>query len=478
MGSKIKRGTAPSQKVREETERYRRRLRRLIEQHGMSQRELEQKMNVGRGFISRLLARGKPFPLEHLYAVLEALGVPPETFFASLYDEAPSTRAGRSLVERYADAPAVLGSVGVLRPGTLRFDRHYISRSWDASTFLDRARGARQAGRAFHGLVAGQRGVGLSTGIHCLLAVSRLGDQHRVVFLNLRRPVTKLQILWAMSAALVDLLTAAEQDLPEPLRAHVDAWEIPPDLPTLFDRLDDGAAPPAASAAPPLSELVDALAREVREHLGVRPLLVLDGWTRWELPRLVDLLDTSLDEIERPELSTVLAIPTALLYEPVKPRIEHRTTLVPPVPLYHDPSSLASLTETARCFFDELIRRYLPLDQVTDDARESLCHLSAGLPGEMIARTREACIVAAKHGSRQVDAEAVAKVWKGTTSRLHLAMKEGDPERLAKIAADPFGESVDDLPRLLQMNLVLLQPGYGGWLTVHPALRRLLEKKA
>ena len=476
MSAKKRQGTLPSPKVLDETEMHRRLLRRLIARHGKSQRQIERKLKTGRGFISQILGGWRPLLFEHLYAILGVLGVPPEKFFAELHVGDPG-RSGAPLVRRFEDAPGVLGQIGPLRPGTSSFTPHYVKRPWDATDFVSRVLGARRARRPFHGFLAGQRGAGLTTELCRLLAASRLEDYHRLAFLDLPRPLGEVQVLRAMAAGLADLLRESGRALAEPLRAHVEAWEIFPDLEIFIERLENGDEPPNPSA-PPLGDVIDPLVAEVREQFGVPPLLVIDGWTRWDLPALAAFLAESLDRIERPGLSTVLAIPTALLYRPLATRLEHRTTIVLPVPIFRDPSQAETVDEAGQLFFDELIHRYLPIGQIADTARESLCRLSGGLPGEMIARTREACVVAAKEGRRWVNAEALAVVEEETESRIRSALEPDDVERLERIAADPFGEGVDDLPRLLQMNFVLLQPGYGGWLAVHPALRRLLEEKA
>lgn len=473
-----------SPKVQKETERHRRYLQNLVKQHRITQEALAERLGWAPTSLSEIFHGQRTFRVKYLLAILDELGVEPGEFFAGLYPESPIRRGqGSSLVNRYENAIEILGSFPELVPGTPGFKTLYVERAFDEATFINRARGAHRARRAFHGLVAGHRGVGVSTEVHRLLATSKLVDLHATVVLDVPNPVSEQGLLWAIAAACASLVWLGQEDIPAKLTRHLEAWDIRPETADPMQvslLLERGAGPPAEgdpAKAPALPELINQVGKVVSRKLFVRPLVILDGFAQWNIETLTNRLEESLHAIEHPAISTVLLLPASLLYRPLEGRIGPRTMIVPPVPICHGIVDQEHVSEAGLIFFDEVIRRYLPIVQMTEEAREALCLLSAGLPGEMLALTRDACVCAAKTRSNFVDMAAAKKVWEERTSRWRGVFSRTERDRLRHLMKEPFDEGVEGIAGWLHQNAVLLQPEHGGWLSVHPALRRMLREK-
>jgi transcriptional regulator with XRE-family HTH domain len=226
--------------------------------------------------------------------------------------------------------------------------------------------------------------------------------------------------------------------------------------------------------APALPELINQVGKVVRQKFFVRPLVILDGFAQWDLETLTNRLEESLHAIEHPAISTVLLLPASLLYRPLEGRIGPRTMVVPPVPICHGIVDQDHVSEVGLIFFDEVIRRFFPIVQMTEEAREALCLLSAGLPGEMVTLTRDACAYAAKARSGFVDMAAARKVWEERMDRWRGVFSWTEREGLRHLVKEPFNEGVEGIAAWLHQNAVLLQPEHEGWLSVHPALRRVI----
>jgi transcriptional regulator with XRE-family HTH domain len=80
----------PSRPVEEQVERLRRALRHRIRDAGVSMREMEDRLGMGRDYLSQLLRGSMDLKAKHVLGVLAELGADPGEFFAELF---PSTLA-------------------------------------------------------------------------------------------------------------------------------------------------------------------------------------------------------------------------------------------------------------------------------------------------------------------------------------------------------------------------------------------------
>jgi len=70
---------------RREAERILRRLKLLIHLSKPTQREIEERAGMSRGYLSQILGGNVELKLRHLFLVLEALAIEPREFFSQVY---------------------------------------------------------------------------------------------------------------------------------------------------------------------------------------------------------------------------------------------------------------------------------------------------------------------------------------------------------------------------------------------------------
>ncbi|MEM6457426.1 MAG: helix-turn-helix transcriptional regulator [Acidobacteriota bacterium] len=77
--------TIDNETLRAEVARMRGQLRILVQQHRLSQRAIEDRIGIARGYLSQILSGHVALKYRHVVAVLNALGVAPSVFFDRLY---------------------------------------------------------------------------------------------------------------------------------------------------------------------------------------------------------------------------------------------------------------------------------------------------------------------------------------------------------------------------------------------------------
>lgn len=80
--------------VRQEVERIRERLRLLIHQAPMTQRQIERRAGFSKGYLSQLMCGNIDLKYHHLMTILGAAGISASDFFSELYPERPSRLLG------------------------------------------------------------------------------------------------------------------------------------------------------------------------------------------------------------------------------------------------------------------------------------------------------------------------------------------------------------------------------------------------
>lgn len=76
----------PLQKRRDDTvDRLREKLRRAVRESGSTQRNVEEANGFSRGYLSQVLQGHVTLTARHVFGILLALQVPPDTFFSRLY---------------------------------------------------------------------------------------------------------------------------------------------------------------------------------------------------------------------------------------------------------------------------------------------------------------------------------------------------------------------------------------------------------
>lgn len=102
--------------------RVRKKLHRLVQVSGVSQRRIEEQNGFTRGYLSQVLKGHITLTVRHTFGVLHALGVQPEAFFHELFEDRSVGRGRWEIAEigermaRYDAAMRELEERGLLTP--------------------------------------------------------------------------------------------------------------------------------------------------------------------------------------------------------------------------------------------------------------------------------------------------------------------------------------------------------------------------
>ncbi len=69
-------------------------LRTKMQEIGMSQLDVQESLDWGRTYISQLFRKQKALRVDQVLKILETLGIEPKDFFAELFGEPPTSKAG------------------------------------------------------------------------------------------------------------------------------------------------------------------------------------------------------------------------------------------------------------------------------------------------------------------------------------------------------------------------------------------------
>ncbi len=136
----------PPEAAGEQVAKLSRALRERIHREGLTFRDVEDRLEMGRDYLSQLFRGSVDLKLKHVMAILDAIGVAPEEFFAAVYALAPASEVARlefetdvGRVERLVmrDLVHVLFGKGLL---TRQEAEDYLSRLHDPLRYIAAAR--------------------------------------------------------------------------------------------------------------------------------------------------------------------------------------------------------------------------------------------------------------------------------------------------------------------------------------------------
>jgi transcriptional regulator with XRE-family HTH domain len=443
--------------ARKETRRQIRVLRELIREKEITQVELNDRLEWNRSKVSLLLNEKTRMTQIDLFLILEALGVPPAEFYARVYAASgPPARRGlvtEPVAAELAGAAESLRGASALAVGKPDFTRLYVPRGWRPEALLSAMERVRRQHQPLRWFVAGQPGGGLTTEIGVL--TDSLVDDNR--FLPCLVGIEPRELSPGSGTEVV--LTRALEN------ATALAEAIGVELSDRGQRVEALEAPATASR---LARLLETVAEAARNQTGRELLLIVAGLEHLPSREAFRFFEQQLDTLLRPAVSQIVVIPLFLLVTRLEARFAARTSLLPPIPVT-EAQGLA--------FYDELIGRYLPLRLIHPTARRNLASLSAGIVGDMLALTGEACERARlRVGIRHVE-QVAARKEQSWGSRL----RPRDRVTLSQLLENPFRQDSPTLPNLVRINAVTVQSHEEGLAYhVHPAIRRLVaggEKK-
>ncbi len=227
-----------------------------------------------------------------------------------------------------------------------------------------------------------------------------------------------------------------------------------------------------------LLESIDLLAREVEKQTKRRMLVIVEDLDKTDLDTAKGLFYGHATSLLAPPVSIIYTFPTALRHDNDFMQVEMNFPNVYILPNLKTRSRNGEPDEEGLSQLRDILTKRIEKGLFTAGALDTLATLSSGIPRELIALARQACLAAMKADRPEIDEDAVQTAARRkrmdyevllTTDQLALLWKVRDTKRVEN----------DEAHRALLHNLSVLEyRNEGVWYDVHPLIEPLLDEKA
>lgn len=227
-----------------------------------------------------------------------------------------------------------------------------------------------------------------------------------------------------------------------------------------------------------LLESIDLLAREAEKSTGQRMLVIVEDLDKTDLETARTLFYNNAQSLQAPPVSVIYTFPTALRHDNAFMQIEQTFPMPCVLP------NLKTRSRRGRApgageddeipQLSEILTRRVKKGLFTTGALTELARLSGGIPRELIALARYACLDARLKERPVIDEEAVECAAQRKRRDYQVLLDSAQLGRLAEIHASQRVEN-DEQDRALLHNLSVLEYRNGDvWHDVHPLIEPLL----
>ena len=227
-----------------------------------------------------------------------------------------------------------------------------------------------------------------------------------------------------------------------------------------------------------LLENIDILSREVEKNTGQRVLVIVEDLDKADLKTAKELFYEHARSLSAPEVSIIYTFPTALRHDNDFMQIEMN---------FPNPSILPNLKVRSRngepdksglqCLREVFTRRVADT-LITPDSLDRLAKLSSGIPRELVALARQACLEALKAEKGCIELGDVDRAARRKRMDYQVLLTTSQLELLKRVRLQKRVENDDDHRALLHNLSVLEYRNEEVWHDVHPLVEPLLDKGA
>ena len=224
-----------------------------------------------------------------------------------------------------------------------------------------------------------------------------------------------------------------------------------------------------------LLESVDTLAREVERHTGRRVLVIVEDLDKTDLRTAKELFYEHASSLSAPPVSIIYTFPTAL---------RHDNDFMQIVTNFPNPSILPGMKVVLRDGEPdedglECLRRVFTnrADEslIAPEALDRLAELSSGIPRELVALGRQACLEARKSENARIELDNVERAASRRRMEYQVLLTSRQLELLKAVHAARRVEN-DEEHRALLHNLSAVEyRNDEAWHDVHPVVVPLLD---
>jgi predicted ATPase len=228
-----------------------------------------------------------------------------------------------------------------------------------------------------------------------------------------------------------------------------------------------------------LLESIDLLSREVEKIAKRRVLVIIEDLDKTDLNTAKQLFYGHATSLLAPPISIIYSFPTALRHDNDFMQIEMNFPNVYILPNLKTRKRDGQSDEEGLGQLRNLLTKRADRSLFTSGALTDLAELSSGIPRELIALARRACIEARKADQTCINEECVKRAARSKRMDYQVLLTSQHLDLLKQVEQKKRVEN-DEAHRALLHNLSVLEyrNDVGVWYDVHPLIKPLLTKGA
>lgn len=225
-----------------------------------------------------------------------------------------------------------------------------------------------------------------------------------------------------------------------------------------------------------LLESVDILGREIEKNTGKRILVIVEDVDKTDLETAKELFYGHATSLLAPAVSIIYTFPTALRHDNDFIQVEMNFPNVYILPniktRFRDDKEDKEGLQQLRTILTKRVKE----DLFTDDALNNVARVSSGIPRELIALARRACLNARTSDKKIIDQNAVKQAARSKQKDYQVLLTSRQIDLLRNIRKTKRVENDEDHRSLLHnLSALEYQNDEGVWYDVHPLVEPLLK---
>jgi hypothetical protein len=222
---------------------------------------------------------------------------------------------------------------------------------------------------------------------------------------------------------------------------------------------------------------IEILSKQIQLGTGKRLLIIVDGLDKPDLAKATEIFYRHASSLSEPPVSIIYTFSSALRHDPNFLQIVSsfgRPYVLPNVKVL---SREGKPDEGGRKIMREILLKRIVSDLLPDESMERLVSCSSGIPGELIALARLACIEAIKNKREQIQLSDVERAIGNRRVDYDVLLDSRQRELLRTVHADRRIEN-DEEHRVLLHTLSVIEFRNGDvWYDVNPLVEPLLSRQ-
>jgi hypothetical protein len=226
-----------------------------------------------------------------------------------------------------------------------------------------------------------------------------------------------------------------------------------------------------------LLESIDLLAREVEKNTKQRILVIIEDLDKTDLNTAKELFYEHATSLLAPPVSIIYTFPTALRHDNDFMQVEMSFPNVYILPNLKTRSRNGEKDEAGLARLREILTKRVEVSLFMPEVLTTLAELSSGIPRELIALGRRACLEAMKSNQPRIDANHVEKAARSKRMDYQVLLTTEQLVLLKQVEQTKRVEN-NEAHRALLHNLSALEyrNDVGIWHDVHPLIKPLLNE--